>query len=118
MGLNIWKGIKGEGGRAVANLGLGACQIEIVNANAANVVPAMKNCRWISCDVTGVVKVDIVNPEGDVTTTEIMTLNAGVMRRLRNVSQVYRYYTGNTAGTIESYIADGTLVANVLKIYR
>jgi len=90
---------------------------EVVDSSASNATPVMENSRLVYVDVTGIIKFDYVNDLTGATQTEIMTLNAGAPLPFRNVSRVYRYYTGTSACTAQVFKADGTLTVG-LKLRR
>jgi len=75
------------------------------------------NCRGISADVGGIVKIDHTNTDGS-TITEVLVLVSGIIRPVRNVTKLYRYYTGTTAGTAKSYDSGGNLITNAIKLHR
>ena len=98
---------------------LGYNDTEILTGTSADVTVAdtFNNCRAISADTAGIVKVDYINNLG-LEITEVLYLNAGILRPLRNVTKLYRYYTGTTGGTAESYGTDGVSIVNGLKLHR
>ena len=74
-------------------------------------------CRAISADSTGLVKIAYTSENG-VSVIEVVMLIGGVLRPVRNITLVYQYYTGTTAGTCKSYNADGTAKTNAIKLHR
>jgi len=52
-----------------------------------------------------------------VTTTEVKQLTAGLLYPIRNVTTVYRYYTGTTAVTTKYYTSAGVLATGI-KLHR
>jgi hypothetical protein len=99
----------------------GVTETEVCNSDAADVVPTMKNCRAISVDSDGIIKIDYEDDSGGTTTTEVKTVKAGMFYQYRNVSKVYRYYTGTTklTATVYQIAGDGSasLVVGV-KLHR
>jgi hypothetical protein len=102
----------GEGDRLM----VGTMQHEVVDVTSADVVPAITNCRCIYADVGGIVKISYVAPQGD-TMTEVIALNDATFYPVRNVTKVFRYYTGTTATTCKAYSAAGAQV-NGIKLRR
>lgn len=77
-----------------------------------------KNCRCISCDVTGICKIDYLNERGEVI-TEVLTLTGGSQPRpVRNVIKLYQNYAAATASTVKSYNSSGVLVTGAIKLHR
>jgi hypothetical protein len=93
-----------------ASLGVGYTGTEVIDATAGDAVPANKNCRFISCDVSGLVKFDMRRSVDDVIGTEVKQLTQGMIYPIRNICKVYRYYTGTTAITTQVYGVDGVAV--------
>jgi len=89
--------------RALACL-LGVQDHLTVDASTAdyNVSETWQNCRAISCDTAGIVKLDYKTDFGE-TKTVVMQISAGQLFQLRNVTKVYRYYKPATAITAEIY---------------
>lgn len=102
---------------------LGYSDYYFLNASSADASAATTananwdNCRGIMADSTGLVKIDYVNTQG-TTMTEVLMLNGGVIHPVRNVTKLYRYTTGTTAGTAKSYNSSGTVITNAIKLYR
>jgi hypothetical protein len=71
-----------------------------------------QNCRAISCDVAGIIKIDLFDAGGNPQTV-VMFMNAGEMYPIRNVIVVYRYYVGTTACTAQSYNSSGSLITGL-----
>lgn len=97
----------------------GITETEVVNAAAGNAVPTMTNCRALSVDTDGIIKIDYKDDYGGTTTTEVKTVKAGIFYQIRNVVKVYRYYTGTTEGTTVYLISgsNASLVVGV-KLHR
>ena len=112
-GINQWGSDKSNR----LNIGVGYNDNEVLDASSGNAQSVMQNGRGITCDVTGVVRVAYADDSGNLR-VEVMTLNAGVIRPVRNVLVLYRYYTGTTLGTAQSYNAAGQLITNAVKIVR
>ena len=103
---------------------IGYSDTYFLNASSADATPTISatytnwgNCRGISADSTGLVKIDYKNAKGE-TVTEVTMLVQGVIRPVRNVIKLYRYYTGTTAGTAKSYTSAGVVTTNAIKLHR
>jgi hypothetical protein len=95
----------------------GITETEVVSSASADGVPAtIQNSRLVSVDSDGIVKFDFKNDNG-VVCTEVKYMAKGVWYHYRNVSKVYRYYTGTSAVTTTVYGTDGVAVAG-LKLHR
>lgn len=68
---------------------------------------AYKNCRWVECDVAGIVKVDYQD-DHQKDRTETKYLNSGERWLVPNVTKVYYNYTVGTPLTTTVYKDDGT----------
>lgn len=99
---------------------LGITNTEVVNTSAGDVTPTMTNCRAISVDVDGTMKLSYTDDFGEVVTTEVKSMKAGVMYPYRNVVKVFQYYTGTSAvATVYQIAEDGTAsLVNGLKLHR
>jgi hypothetical protein len=104
------------GDRALRLL-LGTAHHEVCNAASGNAVPSMTNCRFIYVDVAGIIKIDFTDDHDGTTETEVLYLPAGVPFHRRNVTKVYRYYTGTTSCTAQVYDDTGAAVVG-LKLER
>jgi hypothetical protein len=115
--LNIFKGLAPMSAEAAARFLPGITQTEVVNAASGNAAPAtILNSRLVSVDTDGVVKFDFKDDQGN-TCTEVKYMAKGTWYHYRNVSNVYRYYTGTTAITTTVYGTNGVAVAG-LKVHR
>jgi len=95
----------------------GITETEVVSSASADGVPAtINNSRLISVDTDGIVKFDFKDESGNVC-TEVKYMAKGVWYHYRNVSKVYRYYTGTTAVTTTVYGTNGVAVVG-LKLHR
>lgn len=92
---------------------------EVLDASAGDAEPsdAYKACRSISADTGGIVKIDFKSEVTGKTVTEVLTLVSGILRPVRNVLKLYRYYEGSTPGTAKSYKSDGSEVTNAIKVH-
>ena len=114
----MFKGILRLKNEDAASMQIGYQEVEILHAASGNATPStIENCRCISSDTAGIVRIDFVNHLG-VTTKECLYLNAGVLRSVRNVSKLYQYYTGTTVGTAKCYNQDGAQLTNAIKLHR
>ena len=108
------KGLTSMSNDKLTQLLIGTARHEVLNCAAANATPSeIDNCRQIYCDGAGIIKFDYVDDNDQQTYTEVMYVVAGIPRAVRNVSKVYRYYTGTTACTATVYNDAGTLVAGM-----
>lgn len=97
---------------------MGWNEYQLLDASSGDATPSsFENCRAICADSTGIIKIDYVSDDNG-TVTEVKHMIAGQHVPCRNVSRLYQYYTGATAGTAGSYNSSGTLVTNALKLYR
>lgn len=87
--------------------GLNRC--EAINSSAGDASPAtVKACRAISCDTGGIIKIQCRQATGGLSSSFVMVLTAGILYPIRDVSTVYRYYTGTTACTATVFPDAGT----------
>lgn len=116
---NDYDGISQWGANMIARLTMGYNDTYFMNASSANASSpnTFLNCRAISTDSTGIVKIAYLTDFND-TTKEVKVLNGGQIYPVRNVVLLYRYYTGTTAGTAYSYTNGGVLTANSIKLHR
>lgn len=77
---------------------------QTVDNNAS--LAAFTNCRFITCDTGGIIKLDL-SDSGGVTKTVVLRLVAGAVYPIRNVTKVYRYYVATTPCTALSFSAAG-----------
>ena len=97
---------------------MGWNEYELLDASSADATPtSIDNCRAIVADSAGIVKIDYVSDDNG-TMTEVKYLAAGQHVPCRNVSKLYRYYVGTTAGTAKSYNSAGSEITNAIKLYR
>jgi len=92
----------------------------VLNAFAADddAPTTFLDCRAISADTGGTVKIDYKNPVGGATKTEVLMLVTGILRPVRNVLKLYRYTAGTTIGTAKSYSDAGVEITNAIKLHR
>jgi hypothetical protein len=89
-----------------------------VSISSAEGTTDIFNCRGISVDTTGIVKIDYSNDgNGGLVSTEVLVLEAGVVYPIRNVTKIYRYYTGSTPCTATVYDSTGSATQG-LKLRR
>lgn len=94
---------------------IGYTETEVLDCSSSDPVPAtIKNCRAISVDQDGFVKIDYPNVNGDATTTEVKYMFAGAFYNIRNVSKAYRLSVQTAAKAAKS---DESLV-NGVKLHR
>lgn len=117
--INVLKGLIFQlSGDNLQKLILGVTATEVINSTSGDAVPSnITNSRAISVDTDGIVKFDCLDDSGENTTTEVKAVKAGVMYPYRNITKVYRYYTGTTALTATVYGSDGVAVKG-LKVHR
>jgi hypothetical protein len=114
---NIRKGLAPVSPAGAAPFALGITETEVLNSSAADAEPAtVKNSRAVSVDSDGIVKFSYKRDDG-TETTEVKYMAKGVWYHYRNVTKVFRYYTGTTAITTTVYGTDGVAV-NGLKVHR
>ena len=115
----IFLGVDTIGGNTAASYRLPYNDTKILDASSGDAdTPAnWDNCRGISVDVSGIVKITYTNLIGE-DVVEVKQLNAGVQYSIRNVKTLSRYYTGTTAGTAKAFGTDGVLITNAIKIHR
>lgn len=105
--------------KTISAFQLGYCNTTILDASSADASASATwtNCRAISVDSSGVVKIAYLNVSGD-TITEVKKLVEGGIYPIRNVVKLFRYYTGTTAGTARSYSTAGVLTTNSIKLHK
>jgi hypothetical protein len=97
---------------------VGVNEVEVLDASGGDATPAtIINSRAFRVDVAGIIKITYTSDQGAVQ-TEVLYANAGQFYPYRNISKLFRYYVGTTAGTAKSYSAAGAEVTNAIKIYR
>ena len=114
--LNQKEGYDNMGPEMASQLVVGYHDLEVVNVTNGDVVPTMKNCRFIKVDTAGVVKIDIAKKNGEAT-TEVLYLPAGILHKCRNVEKVYTLYAAQTSVTGKVYTDAGVSVIG-LKLLR
>lgn len=77
-----------------------------------------ENCRFISADTAGIVRIRYRSDEEDAVHDEVCYLPAGIWIGYRNVIRLYHHYTGSTPGTARCYGADGVDLTNAIKLRR
>jgi hypothetical protein len=82
------------------------------NASNNSSMDGFQNCRAISCDSAGIIKLGLRDNNG---TESIMVMNmvGGVIYPIRNVQKVYKYYVGTTACTAQTFTEAGVLVVGI-----
>jgi len=112
--------------RGVAPIGADAAKRQVMNCDDYELLDAtsgdatasrITNCRCFETDADGIVKIDYTRSVDGTTMTEVKVVKGGVIQHIRNVTKLYRYYTGSTAITAQSYNTSGTLV-NAIKVRR
>lgn len=88
---------------------------ELLDASSADAIATYQKCKAITCDEGGKVKIDYKNEFGE-TKTETLSLVAGIDKPLVNVTKLYRYTSGTTAGTAKSYSKSDSTITNAVKI--
>jgi hypothetical protein len=97
-----------------------SCDYAFLDASGADAVPAagwLGNARYFTVDGDGAIKIDYTNARGE-TITEVLQVYSGSDIRIRNITKLYRYTSGTTAGTAKSYKSDATLVTNAIKLRK
>ena len=93
---------------------MGFKNYELLDGSSGDATATKKNCRCIWADTSGIAKIDYTGTDG-TTVTEVVTLLAGV-NDFHNVTKLYQYYTGTTAGTAKCYNSSGTEKTNAIKL--
>lgn len=83
------------------------CDLSVTGAADLTIPDDYKNCRYVECDVGGIVKLDYQD-DSEHSRTETKYLNAGERWLVPNVTKVYYYYTGTSPLTTTVYRNDGT----------
>jgi hypothetical protein len=114
--------IVAQPGKAVSLACMGYRDTLVVDASAGDVTVTTldskwANCRYISADVAGIIKIDYLDATGQ-TETEVLQLNAGELRPVRCVSKVYKQYKAATDCTAQCYGTDGELDNPGIKLHR
>lgn len=95
---------------------IGAGGHEICTSASGDYVPTKLNCRYFAIDTDGIVKIDYCDDWGN-TYTVIVQAIAGVPMHYRNITKVYRYYTGTTNATATVFNASGSLVQGIRLLF-
>ena len=97
----------------------GANDYVLLHATGGDVdAPAdFENCRAISVDTEGIIKVRYKNDEKTVR-DEVLFINSGQVYPIRNVIRLFRFTTGAVEGTAISFASDGTSKTNAVKLRR
>lgn len=124
----ILKRIRIFGGDTAASLVLGYTEHFVLVCNQLNsngyvdVPENWQNCKGISCDVAGIVRIGMASDIDGNITAEVVDLAKNIIRPVRNVQRIYYYATNllttPTVGTAKAYASDGTLYSNAIKLYR
>ncbi len=83
------------------------CDLSVTGGADLEIPDEYKNCRYVECDVSGVVKVEYQD-DHEHYRVETKYLNAGERWLVPNVTKVYYNYTGSTPLTTTVYRDDGT----------
>jgi hypothetical protein len=83
------------------------CDLSVTGGADLIIPDEYTNCRWVECDVAGIVKVDYQDDSQNYR-VETKYLNAGERWLVPNVTKVYYYYTGSSPLTTTVYRNDGT----------
>lgn len=106
------KGIDRLGPQQVTEMLAGVTDTVVIDASSADVdstnaiLGTFLNCRYISVDTSGVIKLDILDVGGN-SKTIVFKPAAGVLIQIRNVVKVYHHYVGTTDCTASAYGSDG-----------
>ena len=119
MSDGVLEGMHPMGADVATRLQLSYNNTVVLDASSADAEsPAgFLKCRAISVDTAGIIKVDYTD-DGGVAVTEVMRILAGLPRPVRNVTKLYRYYVGTTAGTAKAFNSAGTEVTNAVKLHK
>jgi len=90
----------------------------VCNCTEDNVVLTGEDakCRYAKIDTAGIIKVDYQS-DNDVSRTEVLSVSAGEVVKIPNITKVYRYYVGTTACTTKVYTDAGLLVTGLKLCY-
>ena len=101
-----------------ANHILGYNDTVVLDGSAGDAEAAtITNCRYISVDGNGIIKIRYANYVGNYV-IEVKNLLAGHLYPIRNVNKLFQYYTGSTPGTATAYGEDGVSITNAVKLHR
>jgi hypothetical protein len=76
------------------------------------------NCRGISADTGGKVKIDYLDSNG-ATVTEVLNVPGdNAIVPIRNVVKLYWYTTGTTVGTAKCFSSADSEITNAIKLRR
>lgn len=116
---NNYRGYEMNGADKNTALVLPYSETDFLDASVADATPTsgFENCRCISCDVSGVIKIDYTSVCGS-TQTEVLQLNAGSLYQVRNVVKLYHEYADQTSITAKSYNSSGVLKTGAIKLHR
>lgn len=89
-----------------------------VSAGSYDVPASWANCKGISCDTSGIIKIDKENPLDGGIDTEVLQIEAGTILQLTFVKKVYQYYVGTTACTATVWKDDGSAQVAGIKLRR
>lgn len=115
------------GADLAASMALGYVETYLLDASSGDAdapntdTYKFRNCRAISCDFSGAVKIAYLN-QSEEEVIEVKYLIGGVIYQIRNVVRLYRYYKtgllGGSTGTAKSYNTSGDKITNAIKIHR
>ncbi len=116
--VNPWQGVDNLDTQNAQNYILGYNDTFILDASSATAIAPLtfRNCRAISVDVSGIIRIRYFNKAGKF--SEVKQVTAGLIYPIRNVERLYRFYTGSTPGTAESFSALGVTIVNAIKLHR
>jgi hypothetical protein len=83
------------------------CDLSVTGGADLIIPEGYRNCRYVECDVAGIVRVDYQD-DHENPRTETKYLNAGWRWLVPNVTKVYYNYTGSNPLTTTVYRDDGT----------
>lgn len=95
----------------------GCCRHELLDASSGDATPSNTCCRYAECDSDGIVKFDYLDGADGSTKTVIKQVVAGSVIHNPNITKVYRYYTGTTAITAQTYNTSGSLVNGLRLVF-
>lgn len=114
-------GFESYGADRSSSMAIGYLDTEYLDASAGDAVPTaaakFENCREMSVDVSGIIKIDYTNAKG-VTITEVKQVTAGLPYKIRNITKLYQNYAPQTAGTAKSFNSSGILTKHAIKLHR
>ena len=116
----LFKGIDSIGQRDAASYVMGYNDTTHLDASSSDATPPTDwdNCRCLSVDGDGIIKIDYKNEVSGNTITEVKVVKAGLIYPIRNVIRLYRLYKTGTAGTALAYKSSGDLTVNAIKLHR